>query len=255
MKLNKLIAAILYASAMIISSCDKVDEHADCMSKDQVSHYVDSLMNEHENAPKPPVEVQDIVVINKEISIKNNHSTEIYFRVNPSNAEVDLKCFHLDSPDTYTKAVSYITAPKNVKISSVTIAQGNNFNKLRGQYIMTIEDMGLSTDYTERVAIVYASKDAEGHYYEVSSEIITITLVPPTDHLAKVYIDTPDGAAITSKTEWMEGSTIKIIDENGKDIMYWYPSKYVYSTKADIMDGRIDEPWYYDAETYSLIRQ
>lgn len=36
MKLNKLIAAILCASGMI-TSCDKVDEHADCMSKDQVS--------------------------------------------------------------------------------------------------------------------------------------------------------------------------------------------------------------------------
>jgi hypothetical protein len=216
MKLNKLIAAFLCASGMI-TSCDKVDEHADCMSKDQVSHYVDSLMNEHENAPKPPVEVQDIVVINKEISIKNNHSTEIYFRVNPSNAEVDLKCFHLDSPDTYTKAVSYVTAQKNVKISSITIAQDKNYNKLRGQYVMTIEDLGLSTEYTERIAIVYASKDAEGHYYEVSSEVITITLVPPSDHLAKVYIDTPDGVAITSKTVWTEGSTIRIIDENGAE--------------------------------------
>ena len=67
MKLSKLIAAFFCASA-ILTSCDKADEHADCMTKDQVSHYVDSLMNEHENAPKPPVEVQDIVVINKEIS-------------------------------------------------------------------------------------------------------------------------------------------------------------------------------------------
>ena len=105
MKLNKLIAAILCASGMI-TSCDKVDEHADCMSKDQVSHYVDSLMNEHENAPKPPVEVQDIVVINKDISLKNNHSTEIYFRVNPSNAEVDLKCFHLADENQITTSAS-----------------------------------------------------------------------------------------------------------------------------------------------------
>ena len=46
-----------------------------------------------------------------------------------------------------------------------------------------------------------------------------------------------------------------IVEENGKDVVYWYPSKYVYATKADIMDGQIDEPWYYDAETYSFIRQ
>ena len=216
MKFSKLIAAILCISAAVLS-CDKVDEHADCMSKDQVSHYVDSLMNEHENAPKPPVQVQDIVVINKEISIKNNQMTEIYFRVNPSNADVDLRCFLLDSPDTYTKAVSYVTPPTNIKLHSIQIAQDKNHVKLRGQYSITIEDLGLNTEYTERIAIVYASKDADGHYYEVSSEVITITLVPPSDHLAKVYIDTPDGVAITSKTVWTEGSTIRIIDENGAE--------------------------------------
>ena len=216
MKLSKLIAAFFCASA-ILTSCDKVEEHADCISKDQMSHYVDSLMNEHENAPKPPVEVRDIIVINKEISLKNNQMTEIYFRVNPSNADVDLKCFQLDSPDTYTKAVSYITAPKNIKLHSIQIAQDKNYNKLRGQYIITIEDLGLNTEYTERISIVYTSKDSEGHYYEVSSDVITITAIPPSDHLPKVYIETPDGAPVTSKTEWMEGSTIKIIDENGSE--------------------------------------
>ena len=241
MKLSRLIAAIFCTSA-IISSCDKVDEHTDCMSKDQVSHYVDSLMNEHENAPKPPVDVQSIVVINKEISLKNNHTTEIYFRVNPSNADVDLQCFQLDSPDTYTKAVSYVTAPKNVKISSIQIAQDKNHVKLRGQYIMTIEDMGLNAEYTERIAIVYASKDAEGHYYEASSEVITITSVPPTDHLPKVYIETPDGAAITSKTEWMTGSTIKIIDENGSENL-------VASTS---IRGRGNSTWGFPKKPYAI---
>ena len=244
MKLSRLITAIFCTSA-VIASCDKVDEHSDCMSKDQVIHYVDSLMNEHESAPKPPADVQNIVVINKEISLKNNHTAEIYFRVNPSNADVDLKCFQLDSPDTYTKAVSYVTAPKNVKISSIQIAQDKGYMKLRGQYIMTIEDMGLNTEYTERIAIVYASKDADGHYYETSSDVITITSIPPTDHLAKVYIDTPEGAAITSKTEWMKGSTIKIIDKNGSENLNattsirgrgnstWYNPKKPYAIKLD----------------------
>lgn len=216
MKLSKLITVLLFTSAMIIS-CDKADEHSDCMSKDEVNHYVDSLLNEHENEPKAPAQVQSITVINKEISLKNNHTTEIYFRVNPSNADVDLKSFQLDSPDTYTKAVSYITAPQNVKINSVQIAQNSQHNKLRGQYIMTIEDMGLNSEYTERIAIVYASKDADGQYYEVSSEVITITLVPLSDHLPKVYIDTPDGVAITSKTVWTEGSSIRIINADGSE--------------------------------------
>ena len=203
----------------IAFSCGKVEIPDIEKTKDEIidslTNYIDSLKNEFENAPEPAVEIQSIAVRDRELSIKNNHTTEIYFRVNPSNAEVDLNCFYLDNPDTYTKAVSYISAPENVRVISTTIALDNNSLKLRGQYIMTIEDMGINTDYTERIAIVYASKDSEGHYYEVSSEPITITAIPPTDHLAKVYIDTPEGAAITSKTEWMKGSTIKIIDENG----------------------------------------
>ena len=244
MKFSKLIAALFYTAAVLIS-CDKIDEHIDCMSKDDVSHYVDSLMNEHENAPTPPVDVQSIVVINKEISLKNNQQADIHFRVNPSNADVELKCFLLDSPDTYTKAVSYVTAPKNVKLHSVQIVQDKNYVKLRGQYSITIEDLGLNTEYTERIAIVYASKDAQGHYYEVSSDVITITSIPPSDHLPKVYIDTPEGAAITSKTEWMKGSTIKIVDENGVENLVattsirgrgnstWYNPKKPYALKLD----------------------
>ena len=216
MKLSKLIAIIFCTTAMI-ASCDKVDQHADCINKDQMSHYVDSLMNEHENAPKPAAQVQSIVVLDREVSIKNNQKTEIYFRVNPSNAEVDLRSFHLDSPDTYTKAVSYVSAPQNIKLHSIQIVQDKRYVKLRGQYCITIEDLGLNTEYTERIAIVYSSKDADGHYYEVSSDVITITAIPPTDHLPKVYIETPDGVAITSKTEWLSGSTIKIIDERGSE--------------------------------------
>jgi spore coat protein CotH len=199
-------------------------------------------MNEHENVPKPPVQVQDIVVINKDVSLKNNHTTEIYFRVNPSNADVDLKCFHLDSPDTYTKAVSYITVPENVKISSIQIAQDKSHNRLRGQYVMTIADKELSTEYIERVAIVYSSKDSEGHYFEVSSDVITITSAPLSDLLPKVYIDTPDGAAITSKTVWTEGSTIKIINADGSEDL----------NATTSIRGRGNSTWGYPKKPYAI---
>ena len=45
------------------------------------------------------------------------------------------------------------------------------------------------------------------------------------------------------------------VKEGGKDVTYWYPQKYVYVTKEDILDGNIDEPWYYDAETYSFVQR
>ena len=46
-----------------------------------------------------------------------------------------------------------------------------------------------------------------------------------------------------------------VVKEGGREVTYWYPQKYVYVTKEDIMDGNIDEPWYYDAETYSFVRK
>ena len=45
------------------------------------------------------------------------------------------------------------------------------------------------------------------------------------------------------------------VKENGSDVEYFYPEKYVYVTKEDILDGNIDEPWYYDAETYSFVQE
>ena len=45
------------------------------------------------------------------------------------------------------------------------------------------------------------------------------------------------------------------VKENGRDVTYRYPKKYVYVTKEDILDGQIDEPWYYDAETYSFVQK
>ena len=51
------------------------------------------------------------------------------------------------------------------------------------------------------------------------------------------------------------GSGTYTVKENGKDVTYWYPQKYVYVTKEDILDGNIDEPWYYDAETYSFVQR
>ena len=131
--IKKTLISIPIIVLTMLASCDKADEHTDCISKDQLNHYIDSLKNELENAPKPAVEIDNIVVRDKELFIKNNQTTEIYLRVNPSNAEVDLKCFHLDCPDTYTKAVSYISAPKNVKISSTKIAVDKYSVKLRGQ--------------------------------------------------------------------------------------------------------------------------
>ncbi len=45
------------------------------------------------------------------------------------------------------------------------------------------------------------------------------------------------------------------VKENYRDVTYFYPLKFLYVTKEDILDGTIDEPWFYDPETYSFVLQ
>ena len=51
------------------------------------------------------------------------------------------------------------------------------------------------------------------------AEIDSVTFLEPeliVDFgLPRVYVATPDGAGITSKTEWLENCSIRIVNENG----------------------------------------
>ena len=45
------------------------------------------------------------------------------------------------------------------------------------------------------------------------------------------------------------------VKENYREETYFYPLKFLYVTKEDILDGTISEPWFYDPETYSFVLQ
>ena len=111
--------------------------------------------------------------------------------------------------DAETKALGYITDPIYVKKKSVKKSTNESGVNLRGQFTMTIEDRCISTDFTENLAIIYATKDNQGNRIEVSSDPFKVTSAPVSS-LPKVYITTPDGAAITSKTEWLNDCSITI---------------------------------------------
>ncbi|MBQ1955353.1 MAG: hypothetical protein II350_06395 [Clostridia bacterium] len=73
-----------------------------------------------------------------------------------------------------------------------------------------------------------------------------------------LFSETENGLIFSYKERLEDGSwetDTHIVKENGKDVTYWYPQKYVYVTKEDILDGNIDEPWYYDVETYSFVQR
>ena len=62
--------------------------------------------------------------------------------------------------------------------------------------------------------------------------------------LPKVYIVTPEGVGITSKTEWLENCSIRIVDENGvllgyvsdyPDLMQIDPDKVIYDISGALL--------------------
>lgn len=77
-----------------------------------------------------------------------------------------------------------------------------------------------------------------------STLLIMKELVLPArpSSLAKVYITTPDGVGITSKTTWVEGANIRIVDEKGKEDL----------NVSTSIRGRGNTTWSYPKKPYAL---
>ena len=74
------------------------------MSKDEIidslKNYIDSISHVQNQVDKINQNIpQSIVILNKDVTIKNGYFTEIIFRVNPSDTELDIKSFILDNDD------------------------------------------------------------------------------------------------------------------------------------------------------------
>ena len=74
----------------IAFSCDKVDVP-------ELEKTIDSLTQAQEEKDRINQSIpQSILILSKDVKIKNGYIAEIEFRVNPSTAEVDLSAFRLD---------------------------------------------------------------------------------------------------------------------------------------------------------------
>ena len=183
-----------------------------------------------------------IVLLDDEISLAHCEEATIEFIVNPSNAAVLAKDFQLNLVKEITKAeVSYITTPDAYSIKSVANATDKEGNTIRGKYIMTIKDNGTKLDYNERFTIVIAIKDSKGNPMEITSEIISVSYTRPSS-LARVFITTPDGVGITSKTDWLKNSNIRIVDEDGNEDLNVTTS----------VRGRGNTTWTYPKKPYAI---
>ena len=120
-----------------------------------------------------------IVVLAESVILPIGGETSFAFRVNPSNAVVDLNLtqetpmFQLDMVlDKMTR--SYVTTPENYSLEKIVALTDKDGNVIEGQYIATIKDLGVSTDYCQGVAVVLNTKDLKGNKIQVSSDIFKV---------------------------------------------------------------------------------
>jgi hypothetical protein len=103
----------------------------------------------------------ELVGFNEKVTIYQNITEEIRFRVNPSNADVSGGTWSLDQ--TGTRA-SYITAPTNFEIVSI-----EEDGELTGQYIATIECIAHDPDIEEYAMALVLNTGTEEEPVLVSS--------------------------------------------------------------------------------------
>ena len=189
------------------------------------------------------VNASGIILLDKELNLKHGDVDTIVFRINPSNAEINLDnvCLDLVDKKRSTSEVSYINNPTNYFIKSVEKSKDADGNVKRGQYILVVQDNETSPYYRQNITIVLSMQDAEGKPMEISSDVIMVNSVA-VSNLPMVIITTPNNVEITSKTEWYKNSNIRIIDEDGNECM----------NASTSVRGRGNSTWNYPKKPYAI---
>lgn len=154
-----------------------------------------------------------------------------------------------------------ITGKFPVDITSLgesTMVAGTEASVLTINYVSEVD--GASAEFNIPVPVgIYDNfkvevKDEKGKVlftknYSAKNKVSRSTLLlmkelvlPIRPSLAKVYITTPDGVAITSKTTWIEGANIRIVDEYGKEDL----------NASTSIRGRGNTTWSYPKKPYAL---
>ena len=120
-----------------------------------------------------------IVVLAESLVLPKNGSTGFMFRVNPSNAVVNLSLesespmFELDMAiEQMTR--SYVTSSSNYILEKIEYTYDADGNVKEGQYRAIVKDMGVSMDYCEGASLVLNTKDGKGTPIQVSSDLFKI---------------------------------------------------------------------------------
>ena len=120
-----------------------------------------------------------IVVLAQTVTLAKGGSTSFMFRVNPSNAVVNLDVkaenpmFELDMALPQLTR-SYVTASENYILEKIEAATDASGNVKEGQYKATLKDLDASSYYSEGAALVLNTKDGKGNAIQISSEIFKV---------------------------------------------------------------------------------
>lgn len=124
-----------------------------------------------------------IVLLTDKVTIGPNSTAFFEFRVNPSNAVINMDVAEgasqllLDKvSDNLTRAdaASYVTSPINYRLTGIEPSRNEMGEVKVGQYKAYLEDLGLSTDYKEGVVLVLSTEDGGGSHIQLSSSLLAI---------------------------------------------------------------------------------
>ena len=141
-------------------------------------------------------------------------------------------------------AMNYIsadTAEKHV-LSSAEITKLDPNKKLRCYGETYYRESSLSFVRESDGTLIELSRSFEDSKYEIATDWIGIK---SENGLIYAYRD-----AGTSRMD-----DEYVVEENGISEIYHKARKYIYVSYEDILDGQIDDPWYYDAETGMFVQK
>lgn len=182
----------------------------------------------------------------------------VEFRVNPSDAtfkmdgeDAEIALDFIGTVDTSRDArrrahQSYVTTPRNYRLVRVEQVYDGDTGEMKvGQYRAIIEDTQRSMNYDEMVALVLTLTDADGRTIQVSSSAFEIRSTITTNlrtQLPVLVVNTPGSNDITSRENWMTGTTMSLLDVDGK---------CEYQGTASVK-GRGNSSWDYPKKSYNL---
>lgn len=189
-----------------------------------------------------------ILLSDSKICLDQNGEEKIIFRINPSDAMLDLNVNNptcqiaLDIAGECTRSSMVVKEPVEFKLSGVKQSLFEDGSIIPGQYEATIKDVGEYIAYSHTVVLVIAGTGKS----QISSHPFTIcsSLYPEVGvtGLPIVIIETPDEQPVTSKNDWMKNVQMKIYDKD---------KKLDYEGSLSVK-GRGNSTWGFPKKPYAL---